>query len=310
VIANKVGSPGHLDLLRQAQRDPPILGGLTEAADLAFPERHLGLRTAHPDAVAEELFTGWGARAADQIDLAAVLAVARGAPPLMAPATAAPAARATPARCRIGLALDDAFHFYYDDNLRRLEALGADLVPFSPVRDARLPDVDGLYLGGGYPEAHAEALAANAGLRGEVAAFARARRRPIYAECGGLMYLTRAIATRDGRRHEMVGLIPAEVEMSDKLEALGYVEVELQAATPLGPAGTRFRGHQFRYSRLRDPDAALDLVYSVRRRRGQEPFREGYRVGSVVASYVHAHWASNPLVAEAFVAACAEGAGR
>ena len=309
VIANRVGSRGHLDLLREAQRDPPILGGLTQAAALAFPERHLGLRTAHPDAVAEELFTGWGVRAADEIDLAAVLAIARRAPPLGAQAAAAPATGASRRRCRIGLALDQAFHFYYDDNLRRLEALGADLVPFSPVRDARLPDVDGLYLGGGYPELHAEALAANAGLRAEVAAFARARRRPIYAECGGLMYLTRAIATRDGRRHQMVGLIPAEVEMSDKLEALGYVEVELQAATPLGPAGTRFRGHQFRYSRLREADPAVDLVYTVRRRRGQESFREGYRVGSVVASYVHAHWASNPLVAEAFVTACAQGAG-
>jgi cobyrinic acid a,c-diamide synthase len=124
------------------------------------------------------------------------------------------------------------------------------------------------------------------------------------------MYLTRAIGTRDGRRHEMVGLIPSTAEMSDKLEALGYVEVELQAATPLGPAGLRFRGHQFRYSRLAEPDQPVDLVYSVRRRRGQEAFREGYRVGSVVASYVHAHWASNPQVAESFVTACAEGPAR
>jgi cobyrinic acid a,c-diamide synthase len=95
--------------------------------------------------------------------------------------------------------------------------------------------------------------------------------------------------------------------MAEKLEALGYVEVEVQAETPVGPPGVRFRGHQFRYSRLTEPEGEIDLVYSVRRRRGQTVFREGYRIGNVLASYVHAHWASNPLVAEAFVAACAEG---
>jgi len=178
VIANRVGGRGHLDLLRQAQREPPIVGGLTVADELAFPERHLGLRTAQPDAVAESLFQGWGARAGEQIDLDAVLAIARDAPPLAAPEMATTAPADGRARCRIGVAQDEAFHFYYEDNLRRLEALGAQLVPFSPVRDARLPEVDGLYIGGGYPEVHARALAANAALRADVAVFARARRRP------------------------------------------------------------------------------------------------------------------------------------
>ena len=308
VICNRIGSRGHLDLLRCAQSAPPIVGGLPSEPELAFPERHLGLLTAHEDAVAESLFAAWGARAAEWLDLDAILQLSQ-APLLARPAFSRGRER-EPDRCRIALALDDAFHFYYEDNLRRLESLGAELVPFSPTHDAHLPAADGLYLGGGYPELHAEALAANTEMRAAVATFARSG-RPIYAECGGLMYLTRAIRTRDGRAHAMVGLFPCEAVMSDRLEALGYVEVALEADTPVGPAGTRFRGHQFRYSRLSEPADAIALGYSVRRPRGQEAFREGYRSGdNVLASYVHAHWASNPRVAEAFVASCAAARAR
>jgi cobyrinic acid a,c-diamide synthase len=308
VICNRVGSRGHLELLAQAQRTPPVVGGLTEATALAFPERHLGLRTAHPDAVPEALFEAWGSRVAESLDIDLIVQIARSAAAIALPDDAARPA-IDQARCRIGLAFDEAFHFYYDDNLRRLEALGAQLVRFSPLHDAALPEVDGLYLGGGYPEVHAEALAANRSMRADILAFA-ARRRPVYAECGGLMYLSQAISTLDGRSFEMVGLIPAQAVMAGKLEALGYVEVELQEQTPLGPPGTRFRGHQFRYSRLTEPSSPVALAYSVRRRRGQEVFREGYHIENVVASYVHAHWASNPLVAQAFVSSCADGAGR
>jgi cobyrinic acid a,c-diamide synthase len=312
VICNRVGSRGHLDLLKRALTAPPIVGGLPREPELAFPERHLGLLTAREDAVAESLFAAWGARASEWLDLDAILEIARVASslvPVPSPPSAADGGRG-PERTRIALALDEAFHFYYDDNLRRLEALGAELVPFSPVRDAQLPPADGLYLGGGYPELHAEALAANSSMRDAVTTFARSG-RPIYAECGGLMYLTRAIRTRDGRSHAMVGLFPCQAVMADRLEALGYVEVALEADTPIGPAGTRFRGHQFRYSRLTEADGAIALAYSVRRRRGQEAFREGYRAGdNVLASYVHAHWASNPRVAEAFVASCAAARAR
>lgn len=331
VVCNQVGSRGHLDILRQAQaqvnRSLPVLGGLPRDAAQRFPERHLGLRTADEAALPEERLDHWGAQAEAWIGLDALLEIARGAPPLpAADAAATPGAAATAAaqrgRARIGVAFDEAFHFYYADNLRRLEAAGAELVRFSPIRDARLPDVDALYLGGGYPEVHAERLADNAALRAEILAFA-GREGPIYAECGGLMYLTEAIRTLDGRAHPMVGLVPAEAVMCEKLQALGYVEVETQARTILGGAGLRFRGHQFRYSELRpsqravpaEPAAApapaehaslpIEHAYSVRRRRGGQVAREGYRAGSVLASYVHAHWASNPLVPEGLVASAA-----
>jgi cobyrinic acid a,c-diamide synthase len=303
VLCNRVGSKGHLELLARAveKTDPPVLGGLLEDAALAFPERHLGLRTADEQAVPEERFEAWGARTTETVGLDAVLRIAQSAPALPVPRLAtAPVA----AHCRIGVAHDAAFHFYYDDNLRRLEQLGAELVRFSPLHDAELPRVDGVLIGGGYPEVHAAALAANRGMRAALTRFA-GEGGPIYGECGGLMYLARAIRTLDGQEHEMLGLLPGVAVMHPKLRALGYVEVETQSATVLGGAGLRFRGHQFRYSDLvLEPSEQPELAYSVRRRRAGDVIPEGYRRGSVLGSYVHAHWASNPQVAAGFVAAC------
>ena len=303
VICNRIGSRSHLDLLRKATGGaPPIMGGLPKEEALAFPERHLGLHTADRGAVPDSLLSAWGERVAEWFDLETILALARTAQPLAeSPTTDRTVVEGVD--CRIGLAFDEAFHFYYEDNLRRLENLGAEIVRFSPVRDSRLPDVDGLYFGGGYPEVHAEALSQNTPMLKDVAAFA-ANGGPVYAECGGLMYLSTGIRTLGGHLYPMAGLIPGEAVMCERLQSMGYVEVETQERSVLGPAGLRFRGHQFRYSELRGASDDLDRVYTVRRRRSGEVLREGYRAGSILASYVHAHWASNPLVAEGFLQAC------
>jgi len=299
LFANRVGSRGHLELLKQACRPHvPVVGGLLRDEARAFPERHLGLRTADADVVPDALVAAWGAAFAEWNDVDAFLALARRAPPLGA--SAVELAASAP-RCRIALARDAAFHFYYDENLARLRALGAELVPFSPIADRALPDVDGVYLGGGYPELHAAALARNESMRASLRA-AAARGTPVYAECGGLMYLADAIRTLDGVAHPMLGLVAGTAVMHDKLQALGYVELETQRRTLLGGAGVRMRGHQFRYSTL---EGAAGSAYRVRKRRGGAPFDEGYGAGNVLGSYVHVHFASNPLVAESFVAACA-----
>lgn len=303
VLANRAGSPAHLELLAAAcHGQPPFLGGFVNEPGLAFPERHLGLVTASDEVIPDGRLRAWGARAAERCELDALLSAARAAPPL------APALRAAPGaarRCRIALARDEAFHFYYDDNLRRLEALGAELVPFSPVADEPLPEgTDGVYLGGGYPEAHAARLAAAGRTRAALRAHA-ARGGPVYGECGGLMYLAQALRTLDGRRHEMAGLVPGTAVMSDRLQALGYVEVETVRPTVLGGPGLRFRGHQFRYSTLEGAAAPEDLAYRLRRPVRGGVSAEGHGAGSVLASYVHAHWASNPLAAAGLVDACA-----
>jgi cobyrinic acid a,c-diamide synthase len=303
IICNRIGSRGHLDMLKMASAEVPVVGGLPWNVDAAFPERHLGLRSADEDAVPQRLFDAWGELAAQWLDLDAIVAIARAAPALEID-DAARSPRNGNRKCRIGIAWDDAFHFYYEDNLRRLEECGAEIVRFSPSRDAALPEVDGLYFGGGYPEVLARELSGNHRMIDAVRRFAEST-RPIYAECGGLMYLAEAIRTLDGSVWPMAGLIPGVAVMSPKLQALGYVEVETRAPSILGPAGTRFRGHQFRYSIL-DHDGAevLPHLYTVRPKWGIE-FEEGYTREDLVASYVHAHWASNPEVAEALVRACA-----
>lgn len=309
LFANNVGSRGHLELLRRAiaaEALPPVLGGFPVCPEQRFPQRHLGLRTADRASIPEALFDAWGTTVAEWCNLDVVLNVCKAAPALPAEDTApAVTTSSYPRRCRIGVARDEAFHFYYADNLRRLQALGAELIDFSPMHDAGLPDVDGLYFGGGYPELFAEQLSGNEKMRSAVTAFAE-RGRAVYGECGGLMYLAQAIVTRDGHSHPMLGLLPGQAVMADGLQALGYVEVELQAPSLLGAPGLRFRGHQFRYSHLEGAQAA-QTVYTVRKRRGGEVSPEGYQVGSVLGSYVHVHWASNPLIAQAFVDRCANG---
>jgi cobyrinic acid a,c-diamide synthase len=304
VLCNRIGSRSHLELLREAVAPLPVFGGLPEVQELRFPERHLGLVTASHAILSDDALARWAALAEEWLDLDALLAAARGAPSL----PEAPARGSQPERCRIGVAFDEAFHFYYDDNLARLEALGARLVRFSPLRDPSPPDVDGLYLGGGYPELHARALSANRTMLDGIRAFA-ARGGPIYAECGGLMYLCRTVRTLDGYDHELAGLLPGDAQVCDRLQALGYAEVETTAESCLGPAGMRLRGHQFRYSELHGMAEDGPRAYRVRRRRGGEPFAEGFGGGSLLASWVHVHWASCPEAAEGFVRSCARARG-
>src|ERR1700720_562777 len=287
IFCNRVGSRGHLDILRRALSDLPVLGALPNEPALTFPERHLGLRTADEQAVPDSILSELGRVTGEWCDLDAILNVARAAPPVSCQLSAQ-ADAASSSRCRIGVAFDEAFHFYYEYNLHLLKSLGAELVYFSPISDPALPDVNGLYIGGGYPEIQARALSANRSMREQISAFA-ADGRTIYAECGGLMYLCDAIKTLDGQRYPMAGVIPADAVMHERLQALGYVEVETQAASALGPAGVRFRPHQFRYSELQPLKDQIDRVYRVVRRRDGQVAPEGYTVKSILASYVHAH---------------------
>ncbi len=292
VIFNRVGGPGHAGLLAEAMKTVPsvrCLGALASRNELAVPERHLGLVSA--ELVARP---GWVEEMAEwgrSLDLDALLALAR------VPTVEAPARRVAPARTRIGLALDAAFHFYYPDNLDLLREAGAELVPFSPLADAALPpDLGGLYIGGGYPESHREALEANTAMRAAIRAFPGC----IYAECGGLMYLGARLASEGGDASAMCGVLPLRTRMTPRLRALGYREVTTTVDTPLGPAGICFRGHEFHYSELEEVPA-LSPVYRV----AGAGAPEGWLGGKVLGSYVHAHFGSNPQLAANLVAACA-----
>lgn len=298
LICNRLGSAGHLALLKRAERGVPVLGGMLRDGEHAFPERHLGLHSAD-EIDPERAFDAFADQIETHCDVPRLLELARSAPTLSTSRAAhAPAAK----RCRIAVARDEAFHFYYDANLRLLEQAGAELVEFSPLRAAALPQADGVYIGGGYPESHAPALEANTAMRRALRDFA-GRGRPMYAECGGLMYLCDSIVTQAGDRHEMLGLVPGSAIMTNGLQALGYVDVETEVDSLLGPRGTRFRGHQFRHSRFETSRAPH--LYRMTVARSGETSHEGYGSANLVASYVHAHWASNPGIATAFVERCA-----
>jgi cobyrinic acid a,c-diamide synthase len=298
VVCNGVSSKGHRALL-EAACSLPVFGTLARETDHAFPERHLGLRSAR-ELGEPSWLDAWADRVEAQCDVAALIELARSAPPLAAP-VAAPAARST--RCRIGIARDEAFSFYYDENLRLLEAAGAQLVFFSPLHDSALPDVGCVYLGGGYPELHAAQLAANRGMRDALRAHAAAG-RAIYAECGGLMYMADAIITTEGERHPMLGLIRGTAEVQRSLQAIGYTEVETRGPSMIGPSGTRVRGHQFRYSRLEG--GVSSEIYALRAPSSANTIvgYEGYGTGALLASYVHLCFASAPAIAESIVLAC------
>jgi cobyrinic acid a,c-diamide synthase len=211
-------------------------------------------------------------------------------------------------RVRIGIARDRAFHFYYPDNLDALEAHGAEIIGFSPLDDDHLPaGVDLLYFGGGYPEAFAAQLAANHAMRAAVRRHA-VEGRPLYAECGGLLYLGESLKLSDGSTHAMAGVLPCRGAMCRRRVALGYVEAELLEASLLGPRGLVVRGHEFHYSELRSAPEALpapwSAAYRIKPRRGNTPRIEGFSCGDLLASYVHVHFASRPEVIDHLMERC------
>ncbi len=312
VIFNQLGSRRHLDYLTDAlsgHARMPCMGGLLKNADIAIPERHLGLVTLQdhflpPDAVA---------RLADfiesSVDMDALLACFKDVQtgPDEAPSPGPLQTAGVRTRVRIGVAMDPAFCFYYPDNLDALIAEGAELVPFSPISDAGLPDgLGGIYFGGGYPELHAQTLAANSLLRSRVLACSL-KKMPIYAECGGLMYLCRELTDMDGRIHPMTGCFSFSTRMRRRLKTLGYREITLKQNTILGRKGMVIRGHEFHYSEI-IPPAAAPGVYAVTSRFGESGGEEGFQVNNTLGSYIHLHFGSRPEAAAAFVQACRQHA--
>jgi cobyrinic acid a,c-diamide synthase len=305
VAFNRLGSERHLRYLREALAGcvrMPCLGGFGRDEAVAVPERHLGLVTAEDHPLDERRLGRLATMIANGLDVEALVS----ALPEIAPDTRTAARPPVPpaAPVRIGVARDRAFCFYYEDNLELLERGGARLVPFSPLADRELPaDLDGLYFGGGYPELSAAALAGNAGMRAGVRA-ASAAGMPIYAECGGFMYLCRELRDLSGGCAPMAGCFPFTTRMLPRLKALGYREVRLTRDTILGPGGTVVRGHEFHYSEMEPYPGPVDSAYATAARDGSTPAVPGFFVRRTLASYVHLHFGSAPAAATAFTDAC------
>jgi len=307
VIANHCGSVRHGILLAEALQHahlPPMVAAIPRGAVPELPERHLGLVTADARNLPPRALDALADAFEHYSTLGEIVNMARSAPFLY---VEAPERKQIKGRVRLGLARDAAFHFYYQDLLDELEDNGCTLAPFSPVADGNLPEgIDALYLGGGYPEEAAQALSANAPMLSAMKAFADSG-RPVYAECGGLMYLCRELETTDGTRYPMAGILPAAAKMHVGLQALSYVTVTLREHSLWGPAGESVRGHEFHHSTLSANPAGVDgwrSVYSMKKRWREEPVDEGFQRGNVLASYAHLHLPSRPEALESFIRSC------
>ena len=310
VILNRVGTSRQEAVIREAvsrEAGLPVLGAIPRLKEQHLPSRHLGLVTAleHPRTL--EMLEKLAEVVERHVDVGALLDLAGRAGEL-APSPIPPRERPAGPRARIGVLRDRAFSFYYPENLRELEAAGAELVSISPLADRELPDIDALYAGGGFPEVYAAELSANGELREAL------RRRiegglPVWAECGGLMYLSRALLA-DGETHPMVGALPVVVEQFERPQGHGYVQARVDGANPFLAEGTELCGHEFHYSRLREEDGGrLPTVLELSRGVGVGGGRDGLRVGSAIATYTHLHALGAPEWAGGLVGAAA-GSGR
>jgi len=305
VILNNLGGSRHESKLRaviEHYTDVPVIGAVHHDERLQIVERHLGLMPSNEAAEAANYIRDIGEVVAKQVDLDHLLQLVDKPPLAESPS---PAVTPLPLgnNIRIGIARDQAFGFYYADDLDALQAAGAEMVPFDTLHDARLPDVDALYIGGGFPEMFAPELQANAALRDEIKN-AIVNDLPVYAECGGLMYLSRSL-TYQGQRYDMVGAIPGDVMMHDKPVGRGYVHLAENSAHPWPrpklPA-SEIRAHEFHYSSLDNLPPDTKFAYRVMRGHGIDGKNDGLTLHNLLASYTHLRTIGSCYWAARFVA--------
>ncbi len=300
VIFNRVASMRHYERLVRGLEGVQPLGYLPREAAFEIPHRHLGLTVAEEEPVSSQALDKLADAILGHVDVDGLLALSstESSDRVSKPAEPSP----SPESCRIAVAADRAFCFYYQDNLDLLHEAGAEICFFSPLADAGLPaGIDAIYVGGGYPELYGGALSENASMRRAVGQWAESG-GPIYAECGGLMYLSRTIRDFEDRVFDMAGVFPFDIAMGRQRPHLGYREIALREDSILGPLGQKLRGHEFRYSRIMEGSAFPGRqIYETTDGSGERAATEGYRYKNVLGSYIHVHFGSNLNTAGSFV---------
>ncbi|MCG6923020.1 MAG: cobyrinate a,c-diamide synthase [Acidobacteria bacterium] len=300
VVLNRVATSRQEGVIREALAragGPPVLGAIPRLDDDPLPGRHLGLVTAAEHPRTQEAVNTAARLVEAHVDLEMIEKVAGGAPPIEFPDRQRPTSGP---RVRIGVLRDEAFSFYYPENLEALEERGAELAFFSALAGDALPEVDALYVGGGFPELYAGRLSENRVLRRTLPA-AVAAGMPVYAECGGLMYLAKELIT-DGVSHPMAGVLDLVVEQTSRPRGHGYAEGTVERPNPFFEKGTRLRGHEFHYSQVRGGEHRSASVVGLDRGPGLGDGRDGIVVGRVWASYLHLHALGTPEWAAGLVA--------
>jgi cobyrinic acid a,c-diamide synthase len=299
VILNRVATARQENVIRKALAGiggPPVVGAIPKQETNVLPARHLGLLTAAEHPGRDSAVAGLAETIARSVDLDAILAIARSVEACKLP-DRAPMPGA--AHAKIAVLRDEALTFYYPENIEALEEAGATLEQVSPLDDASLGDVDAVYVGGGFPEAHAARLADNRALQSSLRAAVSAG-TPVYAECGGLMYLAKQLIV-NGSTYPMAGVLDVTIEQTPHPVGHGYAEGLIDRSTPFFPAGARLRGHEFHYSHVVDGRDREATALRLDRGTGIKDRRDGISVGRVWASYVHLHALGTPTWAPAVV---------
>ncbi len=308
VILNRVAGPRHEKILRTSIEyycDIPVLGAVPKLDWQNFPERHMGLIPTPEHSWAQDSINDVSQIADRYLDLGALAEVARNAAAIPLSATLResiqhPASSIRHPETRIGIIKDSAFQFYYPENIEALEAAGAETIFISPLSSDTIPPVDALYIGGGFPETHARQLAQNVKFREQLKSLAEDG-LPIYAECGGLIYLGEELVL-DENSYPMAGVLPIVFGFSKKPEGHGYTIVVVKEQNPYFEVGTELKGHEFHYSRVLEwRGAEKDLVFQMKRGTGFYDSKDGVRYKNVLATYTHLHALGSPSWAESMV---------
>jgi cobyrinic acid a,c-diamide synthase len=302
VILNRVARSRQEKIIRTAIEDScdlPVLGAVPRVPDLSFPERHLGLIPPQEHSRVEEALLQAAEMAEAHLDLDQLGQIAMNARPLDTEDEEEFPHRGK-REIKIGVIRDAAFQFYYPENLEALAERGATVVEISALQESRLPDVDALYIGGGFPETHAAILAGNEPFRRSLREAAEGG-LPIYAECGGLMYLGESLRVAE-RTYPMAGVLPMGFAMDGRPQEHGYTVMEVERENPFFPVGEVFRGHEFHYSRVLWMDTTkTELICKVLRGAGIDGQRDGVCLRNVFGAYTHIHAAAHPRWADALV---------
>ncbi|MDA8162480.1 MAG: cobyrinate a,c-diamide synthase [Desulfobacteraceae bacterium] len=305
VIFNRVGSRRHLELLKDSVTRhcaTQIVGYLPRDIDFEMPSRHLGLFMGDEAPIDKNAIKKLKNTVSECIDIKKLLCL-EAAPRQLETAKPEGVKALSRQKMGLGVARDEAFCFYYEDNLDIFRKMGAEIIEFSPLHDASLPDgLNAIYLGGGYPELYAEKLSLNHGMLSSIKDWS-SRGGFIYAECGGFMYLTEGIETTDKKFYPMAGVYPVRASMKGRLSALGYKEIYLAGETFFGRTGTVLKGHEFHYSVIGEMPSSVKRVFKL-----ADGGREGHLIKNTLGTYVHIHFGETPWAVRNFTKSCVEAA--
>ena len=304
VILNRVGGARHSTVIRRAVEEScgvPVLGTVPRMADIPFAERHLGLIPPQESRRSQAILKQAAAIAEKHLDIDALVRIAEGAPSWKEPGRIKARNAAMQGPVRIGVIRDEAFQFYYPENLEALTEQGAHIIEIDALHDSGLPDMDALYIGGGFPEVQAERLSGNRDFLKSLRVAAD-EGLPIYAECGGLIYLGESLNTA-GRCFPMAGVLPVRFDMQRRPQGHGYTDVEVDRENPFFKIGAKLKGHEFHYCRIiSGDDIDGSTVFRVKRGQGLDGRRDGYCRKNVLASFTHLHALGTPEWAEGLIA--------